>query len=105
MKNNTINVKLHFDSKQKIKQDVYVDINKADIEKLVIGLSTGMNNGVDYRFYYFTFMMKDGEWINVDLSEGYKFKDLIVKYNLVEQYHKYKNNTQTIELDEEETEK
>ena len=86
MKRNMLNVKLFNKNRSAIKDNTFVDLRKDQIKNVVIGLSSGRNNNVDYAYYYFTFMMKDGERIDVDIKEGYKFMDLINKYHIKNDY-------------------
>ena len=83
------------------KVDNYIYIIYRDISKLEIGLTTGRMNDVSYEYYYFTFKMKTGEWIDIDICEAPKFMDLIKIAKLENSYNeaikKTKSNNEEIE--------
>ena len=90
MKRNVIRVKLYTDNHTATKPNTFLEINKSNVKKLIVGMNCGIENGTSYKNYYFTFMMKDDNWYDVDINEAYKFMDLIHKYHIKADYEKFK---------------
>ena len=102
MKDNLLVVKLYKDKFLKNKDTFYIEMQKDEILNIELNGVTGVYNKKSFCLCYFTFYMKDGRIFNVDFYEGYKFKDLINKFNLENEYNRY---TKYIKIINEEKEK
>ena len=98
--NNTLNLKLHTNRFTANNVKLLMEINKEDIACLSLNGVIGKCNNTKFYECFFTFTLTNGEKIDVDFGEAYKFKDLIKKFNLENKYYKYKNY-----IEEKETEK
>ena len=97
---NTLNIKLYTNRFTANNVNLYVPINKDDIVCVTLNGVVGKYNNTKFYMCYFTFTLINGEKIDVEFGEAYKFKDLIKKFNLESKYNKYKNY-----IEEKETEK
>ena len=75
------------------RKEEYIYILYRDISRLEIGLTSERANGAFVENYYFTFKMKDNEWIDIDIDEAPKFMDLIKIAGLEDRYNEIKNKS------------
>ena len=98
--NNTLELKLHTNRFTANNVNLQITIDKNDIICVTLNGVVGKCNNTKFYDCFFTFTLTNGESVDVEFGEAYKFKDLIKKFNLESKYNKYKNY-----IEEKETEK